>query len=423
MDKALSRSDPDAGAVPSASSVAGFDVAARWRAIDGLLAQGEALWRPRPFRSLRLPWCEQLPALAAWLLGLEQAQVEQFESDHRALCTALAVYVPALAQLPSLVEVPRTTRLQRTTPAAFTWEIAGRKWDQICALADCVEQHTAACGATGPLLDWCSGKGHLARAIALRTGRTVRGMERDTVLCAEGNRLARRDRLPVSIHSVDVMTERVEPYLDAGGHIVAMHACGRLHLRLLRLAVAHRAASVMLAPCCHHLCDRADTALSCSARASPLSLAPDELQLAVQETVTAGASRRRDRERESAWRLGFDLLQRDLRGVDDYLPVPSVPRALIRTSFTEFVGWAIARKQLPSPAATSFAEFERAGQRRHAAVTRLALLRHAFRRPLELRIVCDRALFLVEHGFTADVVEFCARDVTPRNLLIAAQRQ
>ena len=56
-------------------------------------------------------------------------------------------------------------------------------------------------------------------------------------------------------------------------------------------------------------------------------------------------------------------------------------------------------------------------------MTRLALLRHAFRRSLELRIVCDRSQFLAENGFAIDLAQFCSRAVTPRNLLITAHRE
>ena len=46
-----------------------------------------------------------------------------------------------------------------------------------------------------------------------------------------------------------------------------------------------------------------------------------------QGRLTAGARVRRQRDQSMARRLAFDLLQRELRGVDDYLPVPSLAPA------------------------------------------------------------------------------------------------
>ena len=79
--------------------------------------------------------------------------------------------------------------------------------------------------------------------------------------------------------------------------------------------------------------------------------------------------------------------------------------------------WSV---RITLPAAISLDEFAAIGRQRHAAVTRLALLRHAFRRPLECLLVYDRAHYLEEHGYTVWVGQFCARNVTPRNLLIDA---
>ena len=72
---------------------------------------------------------------------------------------------------------------------------------------------------------------------------------------------------------------------------------------------------------------RALRALSRAARASALRLGKSDLKLPLQETVTGGARIARLREREVVWRLAFDCLQRQVRGVDEYLPVPNLQRA------------------------------------------------------------------------------------------------
>jgi hypothetical protein len=62
-----------------------------------------------------------------------------------------------------------------------------------------------------------------------------------------------------------------------------------------------------------------------------------------------------------------------------------------------------------------------AGAERAARVRRRNLLRLAFGRVLELRIVLDRALWLAEQGFAVSLATFCDRAVTPRNLLLSAR--
>ena len=54
-------------------------------------------------------------------------------------------------------------------------------------------------------------------------------------------------------------------------------------------------------------------------------------------------------------------------------------------------------------------------------VTALDLVRHRFRRVLELWLVLDRAQYLLEAGYRVGVGTFCARELSPRNLLIDAR--
>jgi len=58
-----------------------------------------------------------------------------------------------------------------------------------------------------------------------------------------------------------------------------------------------------------------------------------------------------------------------------------------------------------------------------AEVRNLELLRGLFRRPLELWLNLDRALFLVEQGYVVRLGSFCETAFTPRNLLLLAERE
>jgi len=49
-------------------------------------------------------------------------------------------------------------------------------------------------------------------------------------------------------------------------------------------------------------------------------------------------------------------------------------------------------------------------------------VRGLFRRPLEMWLVLDRALFLQENGYQAQVGRFCETALTPRNLMVLAER-
>ena len=63
------------------------------------------------------------------------------------------------------------------------------------------------------------------------------------------------------------------------------------------------------------------------------------------------------------------------------------------------------------------------GERRFGDVARMELVRHLFRRPLEIWLALEsRRSFLQEQGYRVEVGEFCAKPMTPRNILIRAVR-
>ncbi|RYE68199.1 MAG: SAM-dependent methyltransferase, partial [Oxalobacteraceae bacterium] len=162
--------------------------------------------------------------------------------------------------------------------------------------------------------------------------------------------------------------------------------------------------------------------ISQQGKASALTLSIDDLGLPLSETVTAGARVRRQRDTSMARRLGFDLLQRQLSGVDDYLPTPSLPSAWLDKPFADYCRDLAELKQLPSPGSQDWTALEAAGWARLAEVRNLELLRNLFRRPMEMWLILDRALYLTEYGYDVHIGTFCDSKVTPRNLLILAER-
>lgn len=130
--------------------------------------------------------------------------------------------------------------------------------------------------------------------------------------------------------------------------------------------------------------------------------------------MTAPARVREQTRIISQWRLGFDSLQRFLRARDEYLPVPSHPSRLLNNEFPAFCRWAAHKKGILLPAEVDFEHWLSIGERRLAEVRRHELVRHLFRRPLELWMVLDYAVFLEEHGYQVRLGQFCDRSLTPQ---------
>ena len=390
------------------------DVEARFQALDAFLIEHQGLWRPRPFTHLHLPWEIEHPELAQWL---RQRSLDDAESCHNQ-----PYDLPAPAPFPQLAVQARQLSAvdklptQSVAPAGhrLNVDVPGRKWQQIEAFGAALTftdtpQHW---------LDWCAGKGHLGRRL-LQPGQQLTCLEYDPALIAAGQALSNHHHLPVTHTLQDVMAAvAISPEHTP----VALHACGDLHVRLLQLASAVGCKQLAVAPCCYNrISAERYQAISAAGRASALQLSVDDLGLPLSETVTAGARVRQQRDVSMARRLAFDHLQRQLRGCDDYLPTPSLPASWLGKPFVEYCQ-ALATLKGLSTDEQDWVALEAHGWQRLAQVRNLELVRGLFRRPLEMWLVLDRALFLKEVGYTVEVGTFCEPALTPRNLMVLAER-
>ena len=396
----------------------GEHLLARFNALDTFLSEHQALWRPRPFTQRQLPWETAHPGLAAWL---RQRTLEDAENSHNhpEQLDAPAPF-PALAAEATTLGAVGELAIQAIAPAAhrLNVDVPGRKWQQIEAFAACLR-------FTAPprhWVDWCSGKGHLGRRL-LQADQQLTCLEYDPALVSSGQALSQHHHLPALHRQQDVLADDAAQHLSAELTPVALHACGDLHVRLLQLASAAGCRQLAVAPCCYNRIHASHyQALSVAGQNSTLRLSLDDLALPLSETVTAGARVRRQRDNSMARRLGFDLLQRQLRGCDDYLPTPSLPSAWLEKPFADYCRDLAALKNLSTVGAQDWPALEAAGWQRLAEVRNLELLRGLFRRPLELWLLLDRALFLESQGYVVRLGTFCKATLTPRNLLLLAER-
>ncbi|MCB1908754.1 MAG: methyltransferase [Rhodocyclaceae bacterium] len=384
----------------------------RFVQLQALLAAHGEVWRPAPFHQHRPGWTRSHPALAAAVLALDEATVDGYAADPAAAADWLGRRLPGLAELRALSAAdPLPLRDLPAAPRTAAESVPERKRRQVEAFA------AVAPAVHAPLVEWCAGKGHLGRRLALADGVDVCSLERDPLLCAEADRLARRAGVHQHSECVDVLAPGTAGRLR-GREVVALHACGELHRSLVRDAASAGAVGYRIAPCCyHHGVDGLHRPLSAQAK---LPLAAPELRLAVTELVTAPAGARPRLARDQAWKLGFKAMAAalDLPLRPTFRPVPA---AWLAGDFERFCRALAEREALILPARLDWHHWLAAGERRRAEVRRLELVRQAFRRALETWLVLDLAVALEAAGFEVALGSFCARRLTPRNLMLVAR--
>jgi len=381
--------------------------------LDQLLWQQQSYWRLAPMHHRQLPWSDH-PALAALLSQFSLADCADIDQS------------PALQQQhfghfwPELWQQPQPALLQPEPVASPFWlatDIAGRKWQQIQLFAATVGQQQL------PVLEWCAGKGHLGRLLAHQFGCAVHSVEWQADLCQQGEQSAKRLQLPQSFSQRDVLQQDCRDLFQPAQQVLALHACGDLHRAALTQASSAGCQQVHLLPCCYHL-QQAEQyqPLSAAARSSRLQLHKAELKLAVQGHATGGARISRLRQTEVWWRRAYQLWRQDLTADASYQPLPSVGKHWFSGAFIDFAQWAAAEHQLQLPAGQDGACYLQQAEQLLLLQRRIELVQHLFRRPLELWLVLDRALYLAEQGYQVQLRQLCDAAITPRNLLISGWR-
>ncbi|WP_337841556.1 methyltransferase [Rheinheimera sp.] len=389
-----------------------------WQQLDQLLYQYQPFWRFLPFYQVEPGW--QHPALQAWLDRLSEAQLDQLELHEPWRRQQLADFFPQLAAVTDWI-VARQTEAKPAAEAMPFWlarDIKGRKQQQIEFWVEQLPDLPL------PLLEWCAGKGHLGRWLSSSKSRQVLSLEWQAELCAQGEAEARRLQLAQTFVQADVLQPASQQYLQAKQHAVALHACGDLHLQLLRSAAARQTQQLDLIPCCYHLIAQPDyRGLSQQAQQGQLlPLSKEQLKLAVQSQSTAGERIARLRHLEVWWRLSYQALYQHCTGQQHYRPLDSVAKHWFSGEFRAFADFAAAAHGWSIPDDLDVTPFLAEGAARQRQVRRQQLVRSVFAPALELYLVLDRVLYLQEQGYQVQLQRFCPAALTPRNWWISAAR-
>ncbi|GMM76106.1 MULTISPECIES: methyltransferase [Vibrio] len=390
--------------------------------INDCLIENQSLWRFEPFKSsihASLPWQEQHPQLCQWLASLSPSQIEEYKAEPELALKALSPFLPELEQLSELTGLEPLALKGLELVRGLDNGIPGRKLEQISSMGEAaIQLHHG-----DEWLEWCSGKGYLGRILTTQTEQPVTSFEYQQALCDSGQQAANEHHWKMRFIQGDAFDSKAKAVFKPTQHAVALHACGDLHVRLMQYGSEKGVAAMTISPCCYHLIQSEQyQPMSVQGRASSLSLSKQELRIPLQQTVTGGERVRRHRQQEMVFRLGFDLITRQVLGMAEYQPVPSIRKSQLSDGFESLCRWAAEQKGIALSQEIDFDHFEKLSEQRFWQMERLSLVQLVFQRPLEIWLALDKALYLEERGYRVRLAEFCAKSVTPRNILICAYK-
>ncbi|MCU4677383.1 SAM-dependent methyltransferase [Catenovulum sp. 2E275] len=386
-------------------------------ALTEQLNHQQIFWRDSAFYQADLDWFESHPELKDQVLALSDHQFDRLDQSPAALADFLTSHINGYATLCQLIKTPEIRGTIALHPR-LNLDVPGRKWTQIeafiAALPD--NNHSAQ-----HIVDWCAGKSYLGRAVANHRQADLHAIEIQPNLCESGEQSAKQWVKRVKFSCKDVLLTQHQ--FEKDDFVVALHACGDLHRNLIKQWRNSSSQQLVLAPCCYHQWFKGQyQPLSNLALQHNLALSRNQVRLAVQEMVTAATRIRKQVNLLGEWRMAFDLIQRQITGIDEYMPTPSLPKSAVSQG-AEYVIKTLAQKKAIKLADDfDFHPFLAQAKAKYRQFQRLQLVSQGYRRALELWLVLDLVLYLEEAGCQVELASFCDRHTTPRNLRIVANR-
>lgn len=401
----------------------------RFNSLDKLLSNNSHWWQFAAFHHLESRWKVIAPELC---LELQKQEFNAFGETKDTQVTTelyknidLNQFIPDLAAIERLSKINQNIQEMAAPSSHWHYQVAGRKWSQITRFVPHVPKHKN-------ILEWCSGKGHLGRLAASDGASSLLSLEWQQALCEKNQELNRRLEIEqrycsVHIYQCDVLSKEVNEYLDQKQFPIALHACGDLHTQLIQQVVNHKMEGICLAPCCYNLISKEKyRPLSRRAQQSQLSLSKHDLSLPLKKIVTAGRREKVEQSKEKLWRIAFDCWQRKVLTSDHYMPLPTIPKRVLKSGFESFVAWASETKKQPQLIQQAgILDSQKALQEasnRMPAILQMEWVQHHFQRAIEVWLLLDKAMYLQENGYKSEIFEFCNASDSPRNLMLRAIR-
>ena len=373
-------------------------------------------------------WCADR-GWVDFLLALDDDALRRCEAEGLAEhATDLEGAPPSLVAL--AVDVIAGTQLPRldgdrhvASPSALR-SVSERKREQLAALLGAVGEMAS---RAARIVDVGAGEGHFTRLAAELFDREALGIERSEVRVASATARAESRANEIDTTGNVARFVALDACRDPLGFArddlaVGLHACGEVGDHLITAAAAARC-EVALVSCCLQKIT-GPTRAPLSRAAAPLTLRKDTLGLtnltAQPRGVEAsiGATIEARQVRFALLRLlrerGIELAPgEEMRGIN---------RRRAHRGLRDVAERALAQRGLPSPTDAEITHHEGEARRLYGVVRRLSLPRSMLARLVEIAVVLDRAAALAESGARITVATFVERAVTPRNIVILAER-
>ncbi|MBN1896289.1 MAG: methyltransferase [Candidatus Aenigmarchaeota archaeon] len=248
------------------------------------------------------------------------------------------------------------------------------------------------------VLEVASGGGHLSRYLYHSlSGTRVAGVDKSGPAVAESMHRAHENGMDITYFLGDVMEEDIGVMLDGKRNaVVSLHGCGNVSNRILS---AENADLIAVSPCCYHKIKDNDYFVSGYASSKRTEFDGGTICSVASSGIGFFLPSERNRKREEVY---SSIVSNGYNISDEY------------TGILDAAG-----KKVPSP---NTENIDRIVDVIHGLKKRHSLMRKLICKPAESLLSTDKAIYLQERGYDANVVEYVPVILSPRNHLVMGYR-
>ena len=395
-----------------------------------LLSKNRPIWENEPLDlypfhldSFPVDWVKQLSTLSDEKLYLFEGK-EQYQYVQDPQLQSLLLEISQLCQVPKMLS-PQSHQLDQ-----FAFHgVKAKKRHELEHLVPIMVQIIKDHQLKG-VVDIGSGLGHLSQALARYYKIPTTCIESNPLLKTKAQKRIRRPykidypltqylQADLNLQSSELTAQLKGPILNFG-----LHTCGELAVVQMQLATRYCSKAILNFGCCYHrIKSNQFFNISSLAKTDGLMLTPASLTLAAKAHKNLTLKEFLFRQRVKSYRYGLDqLLKKEFALTHAYSVGPSSEELYYRP-FSVYCAEQLKRLKLKptltEKAVNSFYQIDRLAQERTELMS-CGIIRSFFGRLLEFYLLYDRALYLQENRYQAEVKSYFNRHISPRNIGIFA---
>jgi hypothetical protein len=277
------------------------------------------------------------------------------------------------------------------------------------------------------VVDIGGGIGHLAQSLANHYQLKTTSLDMDPVMQQTGKDRQLNNRVEYIQVKVDASNEKFKAVLSQDAMTLGLHTCGPLANHQIKASCSNKIKGLISFGCCyeklHHDSESQNISQAAKDLKEPITFNYFALTLATRAHRKMHEKDYELKLKVKYFRYAIHILLHDEYEIKELVSLGNSSPKLYDESFGNYVIEQFRRINLPLRHTKEELDAYFVAPALQDLIWKMlvaGLIRNAFGRLMELYILLDRVLYLEEHGYQVQLLEFFDEPVSPRNLGIVA---